>query len=184
VPAIRGIDRRDVVSGAVLHKKLKLATRFFPPYALRWLTKFYMPLGKKVVVIGGALQGCELAEFLVKRGREVTIIEKADMLGDGMVDAVLGNLITWFHHKNVGMITGVKEYMEIGDKGLVYVDKDGVTQTVAADTFVSALPLTPNADLAEALKGRVPEVYAVGDCAQPGLIRDAIKTGWQTAMTV
>ena len=32
-------------------------------------------IGKNVVVIGGALQGCELAEFLAKRGRKVTIVE-------------------------------------------------------------------------------------------------------------
>jgi hypothetical protein len=27
---------------------------------LRWLTKFWMPLGKRVVIIGGAIQGCAL----------------------------------------------------------------------------------------------------------------------------
>ena len=32
-----------------------------------------MPMGKNVVVIGGAIQGCELAEFLAKRGRKVSL---------------------------------------------------------------------------------------------------------------
>jgi len=136
------------------------------------------------VVIGGALQGCELAEFLVKRGRKVTILEQADLLGDGMIDAVLGNLMTWFEKKGVGMITGVKEYVEITDKGLTYVDKEGQTQTVKADTYVSALPLTVNADLLPGLKKQVAEVYAIGDCAQPGLIADAVGTGLRTAREV
>ena len=42
-----------------------------------------MPVGKKVVIIGGGIQGCELAEFLVKRNRKVTIVDSADALGTG-----------------------------------------------------------------------------------------------------
>ena len=59
-----------MVSGAALHRRLKFALKFFKPETLRKLTKFYMPMGKSVVVIGGAIQGCELAEFLTKRGRK------------------------------------------------------------------------------------------------------------------
>ena len=56
--------------------------------------------------------------------------------------------------------------------------------TLQADTFVSALPLTSNADLLPALKEKVAEVYAIGDCKQPGLIADAIGTGLRTAREV
>ena len=41
-----------------------------------------MPIGKKVVIIGGGIQGCELAEFLVKRNRKVTIVDSAETLGE------------------------------------------------------------------------------------------------------
>ncbi len=184
VPPIKGIDRPNVVSGAALHERLKRATRFVPPYTLRRLTRFYMPMGKNVVVIGGALQGCELAEFLVKRGRHVTIVEKGDMLGEGMVDAVLFSLMIWFGKKGVEMISGVKEYVEITEEGLTIVDKDGVTRSLPADTFVSALPLTSNDDLLPALEQRVAEVYTIGDCKEPGLIADAIGTGLRTAREV
>ena len=184
IPAIKGIDRSDVVSGAALHKKLKLATRFVPSYTLRSLTKYYMPFGKNVVVIGGALQGCELAEFLVKRGRNVTIVEQGDMLGEGMIDAVLFNLMIWFGKKGVEMISGVKEYVEITERGLTIVTSEGERKTLQADTFVSALPLTSNADLLPALEQRVAEVYTIGDCKQPGLIADAIGTGLRTAREV
>jgi 2,4-dienoyl-CoA reductase (NADPH2) len=184
IPAIKGIDRSNVVSGAALHKQLKLITRFIPSYTVRWLTKLYMPLGKNVVVIGGALQGCELAEFLVKRGRNVTIVEQADLLGDGMIDAVLGNLMTWFEKKGVGMVTGVKEYVEINDQGLTIINRDGEKQVIPADTFVSALPLQSNDDLLPGLKTKVAEVYTIGDSGTPGLIADAIGTGLRTAREV
>ena len=70
IPPIKGIDRPNVVSGAALHKKLKLATRFVPPYTLRSLTKFYMPLGKNVVVIGGALPGLRAGRVPGQAGPE------------------------------------------------------------------------------------------------------------------
>ena len=38
-----------------------------------------------MVIIGGGKQGCELAEFLVKRGRKVTIVDTADVLGYGIL---------------------------------------------------------------------------------------------------
>jgi len=184
IPRIKGIDRPNVVSGAALHKQLKKVTRFLPSYTVRSLTKYYMPLGKNVLVIGGALQGCELAEFLVKRGRNVTIVEQAEMLGEGMVDAMLFSLMIWFEKKGVQMISGVKEYVEITEEGLTIVDREGTTRTLPADTIVSALPLTSNDELLPALQAKVPEVYVVGDAAKPGLIRDAIAAGLRAAREV
>jgi thioredoxin reductase len=34
------------------------------------------------------------------------------------------------------------------------------------------------------LSRKVPEVYAIGDCKEPGLIADAVGTGLRTARTV
>jgi 2,4-dienoyl-CoA reductase (NADPH2) len=184
VPEIPGIDGPNVISGAELHKRLKFFSRFFGPETLRWLSKFYMPIGKTVVVVGGAIQGCELAEFLTKRGRKVTIVDKAERMGDGMVDALLGHLMIWFRKKGVTMVNGVKEYVEITDKGLTIIDDEGKKRTIAADTVVPVLPLTANTALLEGLKKKVPEVYAIGDCKEPALIADAIGTGLRTARTV
>ena len=184
LPAIPGIDRPNVISGAELHRRLKFFSRFFGPYTLRWLSKFYMPIGKRVIFIGGGLHGCELGEFLTKRGRKVTIVEKAEKLGDGMIEVFRGHLMVWFEKKGVRMITGVKEYVEITDKGLTIVNKDGKRETIEGDTIVPALPLTASTELFEALKKKVPEVYAIGDCQEPALIADAVGTGTRTAMAV
>jgi 2,4-dienoyl-CoA reductase (NADPH2) len=184
VPKIRGIDGPKVVSGAALHNKLKLALKFFKPETIRKLSKFYMPIGKKVIVIGGAIQGCELAEFLTKQGREVTVVEAKPMIGEGMVDALLSNLLTWFKKKKVVLISGVKEFVEITDKGLTIIDSNGKKQTIEADSIVTALPLTPNNELLEGLKKKAPEVYAIGDCREPLLIADAIGAGLRTAREV
>ena len=107
MPTITGIDRPTVISGTDLHRRLKFFLRYFEPGTLRFLSRFFMPIGKRVVILGGAIQGCELAEFLTKRGRKVTIVESGDMLGQGMVDALLGHLLIWFRKKGVASITGV-----------------------------------------------------------------------------
>ena len=181
VPKITGIDRRNVVSGGELHRRLKTYLKFLEPATLRWLTNFYLPIGKRVVIIGGDIQGCELGEFLTWRGRKVTIVDKAETIGKGMVDVLQQYLFRWFRKKGVTLISGVKEYVEITDKGLTIIDKDGEKQTIAADTIIPALPLTPDTGLYESLKGKVPEVYAVGDCQEPLLIADAISAGMQVA---
>ena len=184
IPEIKGIGRPNVANGAALHKQLKLALRFFKPETLGKLTKLYMPIGKRVVVIGGGIQGCELAEFLTKRDRQVTIVESKQMIGEGMVDALLSNLLKWFSKKGVTLISGVKEFVEITDRGLTIITSDGKNQTIEADTIATALPLTPNNELLESLKAKVPEVYAVGDCREPLLIADAIGTSLRTAREI
>ena len=101
-----------------------------------------------------------------------------------MVDALLGHLLIWFKKKGVTMISGVKEYVEITEKGLTIINKEGERQIIEADTVVPALPLTPNIGLVENLKSKVPEVYAIGDCKEPHLIVDAIAAGLRIARAV
>jgi 2,4-dienoyl-CoA reductase (NADPH2) len=181
VPEIPGIDRPNVVAGGELHKRLKALLRFFGPDTLRSLTKLYMPIGKRVVIIGGGIQGCELGEFLTKRGRKVTIVEKDEMMGQGLPMIMAEHLLAWFERKGVVLMPGVREYVEITDKGLTIIDREGKKRTIEADTVVPALPLIRNTALFERLEGKTYEVYAIGDCREPGLIVDAVKTAFQNA---
>ena len=51
------------------------------PAAIRTVTCTFLPMGKKVVVIGGSLVGLEFSEFLAERGRSVTLVEEGQQLG-------------------------------------------------------------------------------------------------------
>ena len=101
-----------------------MALRFLGPKAIEQLTKWWMPIGKRVVIIGGALAGCQLAEFLVKRGRKVTIVDTAKKLGEGLLSNDPTRLFKWFDQKGVTMMAEVK-YEEITDKGLVDHNEGG-----------------------------------------------------------
>ena len=183
VPEIPGINSRNVVSNADLHRMLKFLIKFMGPKTVRWLTKLWMPIGKRVVIIGGDIQGCELAEFLVKRGRKVTIVDTADALGEGMISHLKLQLFWWFRKKGVSMMPGVKP-VAITDKGLTVLTKEGYKQTIEADTIVPAIPMKPNTELFKSLQGKVPEIYTIGDCSNPRLIVDAIADGWKIANSI
>ena len=184
MPEIPGIDSRKVVSSADLHRKLKFFLRFMAPETLRWLTKFYLPIGKRVVIIGGSLHGCELGEFLTKRGRRVTIVEKSERTGAGNGGRYPGlplHVVPEKERYPDKRRQGVRGNYE---KGLTIINKDGEKQTIKADTIIPALPLAPNLEFYESLKGKVPEIYAVGDCKEPLLIADAVSAGMQIARNI
>ena len=184
IPEIPGINSRKVISNSALHRQLKILLKIIKPNALRWLTKFWMPLGKRVIIIGGAIQGCELAEFLVKRGRKVTILDKAEELGELMPVRNWIKLSKWLPKKGAVMISGVKEYVEITDQGLTIINKEGNRQTIEADTIVTALPLKANNELLHALEGKVPEIYSIGDCNDPRLMIHAVADGYRIANAI
>ena len=74
------------------------------------------------------------------------------------------------------MITGVKEYVEITDKGLTIVNKDGKKETIEADTIVPALPLTaehgPLRELSKKRTGGLRHRRLSGAGADSGCDRD------------
>jgi 2,4-dienoyl-CoA reductase (NADPH2) len=180
VPDITGLNNSKVLTTSALHQKVKPYLRIFGPRVLGWLTKFWLPVGKAVVVIGGGLHGCEVAEFLVKRGRKVTIVEQSDAIGAEMLDFRLGLTLGWFERKGVKIATGVKA-MEVTDKGLAFTTAEGRKQTIKADTIIPTRPLVPNLELFKSLEDRVPEIYAIGDCRQPRKIVNAIADAYEIA---
>ena len=176
-PDVPGIDRRNVIKSTDLYGTLRFFLRIFGPKILRRLTKVWMPVGKNVVIIGGAIQGCQLGEFLTKRGRKVTIVDTEKEMGDGLAPERKTRLFYWFRKKGVPLLPEVK-LKEITDKGLVITTREGDQRTLYADTIIPSIPFKPNNELADKLKGKIPEVYSIGDCEQPGVIPDATAAGW------
>lgn len=177
-PRMSGIDGKNVITTPDLHSKVRPYLTLLGPRALGWLTRLWVPVGKRVVVIGGGMQGCEIAEYLAKRGRKITIVETSEMLGKGIPAIRLGLLLGWFAKKGVAMLKGVKS-VKINDKRVIVTTADGKQQAIEADSIIPTAPLVPNTELIKDLEGKVPEVYAIGDCKEPRLILDAISDGWQ-----
>jgi 2,4-dienoyl-CoA reductase (NADPH2) len=115
---IPGIDHRNVFSSEDLHNQIKLPLRLLGPQLAGILTRLWLPIGKNVLVVGGSIHGCEVAEFLVRRGRKVSIVESTYQLGEGIPDANRKALLFRLRDKGVSSVTDAK-YLEIVDSKLV-----------------------------------------------------------------
>ena len=164
IPDIPGLNKRIVTTGEELHDKLKLVTKVFNVKTLGKLTKAYLPVGKNVVIIGGGIHGVQTAEFLVRRGRKVTIVTEDDEFGTGMLDCgpKLGAL-EWLKDNGTQFFRNMR-YREVTKAGLVVEDELGREFTLACDSIITALPMQPNLALLDQVKDLAPEVFAVGDC--------------------
>ncbi len=173
---IPGSERRNVIGSSRLHRQLKFYLKFFSPKTLQKLTRLWMPIGKRVVIVGGAIHGCELAEFLIKRGRQVTITHTEKTLGEGIPVEDLLRFNPWLERKGIPTYTGVN-YEEVIEEGLVITTSEGEKKTLEVDSIIVTLPFLPNTDIAKKLEGKAPETYIIGSCTEPGLIVNAIADG-------
>ena len=147
----------------------------YKPSIIRWLLRFNYPFKKRVTVIGGDFAGCELAEVLVERGKEVTIIEESSRLGSDIELTHRWVVLNKLRNAGVRMIKDAK-VLEVTDKGL-YIDRAGSQEFVESDTVVE-VGITSNNQLAQELAGEVTEIHCIGDCAEPGKIMEAITSGF------
>ena len=140
-------------------------------------------LKKEIVLAGGGSVGCETALFLAEKGKKVTVVE---MLPDILVDVELTNktvLTRKLAENNVVCLTNFR-IEEITDKGIIAIDLKLEKHTIQADNVVLALGLKPSRKLYEALKGKVSELYMIGDCVKPRNIINSIQEGFQIALRI
>ena len=103
--------------------------------------------------------------------------------GKGITPHMRIRVRNYLKSMNVRMEMGVK-YEKITHAGLTITRDNGETETIPADIIIVALPFTANTELADSLKGHVPEVYAVGDCQSPGVIIGAVAGANLTARRI
>ena len=166
LPDIPGVDGPNVVTSNQLKDKAKNYIKYLGSGLLSSLSKIYLPMGKRIVVVGGDLKGLEAAEFLVKRGRKVTVVEEGDVLGTGMNLWIQYKFLPWMEaHEDITAFTGVT-YNEITSEGMTITTKEGEKKTLEADTIMIIEKDRANLDLYNALQGKVPEVYLIGDAKE------------------
>ncbi|MCP4694101.1 MAG: FAD-dependent oxidoreductase [Desulfobacterales bacterium] len=146
------------------------------PSIVRKLSKLWMPMGKRVVIIGGGLVGIELAEFLVERGRSVSVLEGSGSMAAQMAIPRRWRVLHNLREHGVSLLAGV-EVKEILEDGVVFVSKKGDTRTVEADSVILAMGTVPDQDLLENVKAVCPEVRLIGDCNEIAYIKGALADG-------
>ncbi len=175
---LKGADTKSFIPTQKLHGLLKLALKFFTPKQIERLSKLWMPVGKSVVIMGGELHGCELAEFLTKRGRRVVIAHDGPQseLGQGIYKDDKENLWPWFKLKHVPIWTDCS-YLEINKEGLKIQVPDKRIFTLRGKNVMTTQDWGPNNELVAELEKMGIETYVIGSAKDPGWIVDAIREG-------
>ncbi|RJQ59923.1 MAG: FAD-binding protein [Desulfobacteraceae bacterium] len=134
--------------------------------------------GERVVVIGGSMVGCETAEYLAERGNQVTIIKIRPGAAAMDMQAIhrmilLENLETF----RVSVWSN-QEVVRISEEGVLTRDKKSDEERmIGADRVILALGAKPERALADSFEGKDLELYCIGDCESPRIIKEAIYEG-------
>ena len=125
--------------------------------------------GKKALVVGGGMVGCEAAAFLAERGHEVSVIEMKDVIAADVTPESRRYMFETFREHNVGLYPGAKVWQFTTD-GVDYTLADGTPGTLRGfDSIVLAMGSRANAALKETAEAVCPQVLVIGEAARaPG----------------
>jgi 2,4-dienoyl-CoA reductase-like NADH-dependent reductase (Old Yellow Enzyme family)/thioredoxin reductase len=149
---------------------------------VRVLSKIWMPVGKRVVLIGGGLVGLELAEYLIERGRKVTVIEPSYDLGKELSIVRRARVLHLLEQDGATLIKNA-EVSKITSDAVHYTNKDGAA-SVATDTVIISLGAANNMSLANQLSNQGITVSTIGDGHEVGYIEGAILTARELAVKI
>ncbi|MFP3863462.1 FAD-dependent oxidoreductase [Pseudomonas capeferrum] len=199
-PDIPGADQDHVWSGdelrrlmtgdraeAIAKRKLSLAQRAMmkagsligvtdSTEAMQKLSHVWMPLDKRVTIIGGGLVGLELAEFLIERGRQVCVLESSSHLGRELAIVRRWRVLHGIREHGGQLLTGITVTAIEGNR-VRYQTAEGEAGEVRGDSVVLASGAMPDTTLSDALGRAGFKVVSIGDCENLGYIEGAIAAG-------
>jgi pyruvate/2-oxoglutarate dehydrogenase complex dihydrolipoamide dehydrogenase (E3) component len=123
--------------------------------------------------------GCETAEFLVAGGGDIATVTVLEML-DRLAPTISPTYRPFFlaRLKKMGVLTEMQTTVEaITDRG-VMVNRKGVSDIISADSVILAVGLKSDHALVDKFRGTALEVFSIGDCVKPRMIREAIEEGF------
>ena len=196
-PLIPGGDRANVLSGDELRSlilgtdldrlkaKTGLITRLMSkagaltgasasPAVIREATKAWMPLGSRIVIVGGELVGLELAEFLLHRGRTINVLEEGPRPGKGLPVVRRWRVLDAIR-KSGGVIVPSVRDIAIEEGAVSCADQSGAQQRFLADHVIIAKGARGDLALADTLKAAGHTVIPIGDCCGVGYIEGAMR---------
>jgi 2,4-dienoyl-CoA reductase-like NADH-dependent reductase (Old Yellow Enzyme family)/thioredoxin reductase len=159
VPEIPGVNKKKVLTGwEVLEKNMKIEN-------------------KKVVIAGGGMVGAEVAEFLAEQGNRITIVEMLPRIAAEMEPLNRHGLIEALQNRKVVELTE-HDIVEVNDNGLKVLDRNSrQVKLIEGDLIILTMGARPATELIDGLRGKVPQLFIVGDCHQPRTIMAAVYEG-------
>jgi len=142
----------------------------------------YSSTTKRAVIVGGGLIGVEMAEMFLSRGIEVTFLVREDRFWGGVLPKKEGELISRHikkHHVDLRFETELQEIIaDENGRAKSVITKNG--EVIECQFVGLTAGVSPNVDFIkdgniktnrgilvnEFLETNIPNVYALGDCAE------------------
>ena len=160
---IEGIDQPEILSGSAV------------------LDGTCAP-GKKVLVVGGGMVGCEIAALLGEQEHEVDVIELRGEIGADVIREHKIYLMKDFEQYRIGQITGAKVCRFYKD-GVEYEGADGARHEARGyDSVVLAMGYRSFNPFAGQIEKLGKEVYVIGDAHQARRALEATSEAYQAAI--
>lgn len=155
---------------------------------------------KRAVVVGGGLIGIELVEMLHSRGIHVTFLVREPSFRGGLIPQSESNMIS-DHIRDWGIDLRVNANLQTikahENKRIKSIIIEETQEEIPCDLVCITIGVTPNIELAQSsdietnmgilvneyLETNVPQVYAVGNCAEPRnkAYKNKFAANWYTA---
>jgi len=139
--------------------------------------------GQNVVIVGGGSTGCETAEFLAQKGKQVAILEMLPRIGADYGPMNRFVVIDRLVAAGIRLETGVKA--EAITKTGVRVIRGGLyPEFFEADSVVLSTGMVPDDAVARIMEGRVSSVFKIGDSAKPAGVKEAMESAFKIALQI
>ena len=141
--------------------------------------------GNNVVIVGGGLVGCELAVWLAREGKNVTIVEVLNKLlavNGPLCHANSDMLEKLVPFSGVNVLTSSKVLKTI-DNG-VMVEVNGEKRELHADSVILAVGYSSESSLYNELKYEFSDIHVIGDARRVANIVYAIWDAFEVAKSI
>ena len=140
--------------------------------------------GKKVLVVGGGMVGCETAAFLGEQNHDVTVIEFRDTVGADVIHEHRVYLMKDFEDYKIKEITGAK-VCKFYEDGVEYETADGQRhESRGYDSVILSMGFRNYNPFGEEIQAIVPDTYVIGDATRARRALDATKEAYEVASTL
>lgn len=140
--------------------------------------------GKKVLVVGGGMVGCEVAAFLGEQEHDITVIELRDEVGADVISEHRKFLMKDFEEYNIKSVTGAKVSQFYKD-GVSYVAADETQGRLEGfDSVVLAMGSRAYNPLGEEAASLVEKTFVIGDATRARRALDATTEALNAALQI
>ncbi len=141
-------------------------------------------LGNNIAIVGGGPEGCELADFLISRGKKITLIEMRRVLAMELAAHPRYHISERLKKMGAQLHINTK-VSEMGRDYIIISRRREPDQKLEGfDNIIIPTLHQPNETLAASLRGAVPEVYTIGDAVEGRTVLEAVSEGVEIGLKI